>query len=344
MSTYGKVHRVDEDEVPGRPAVDTAVEAEFDRREPVYAQLCEEVMFGLRQELAARKLKVHSVTHRVKGKDSFFEKISRKSLEEPFEDIDGIAGVRVVCLFLSELSEVTEVIRDLFDVLKEENKVEDADDAVFGYMSVHFVATLSSAHSGPRYNALRDLVFEIQVRTLLMDAWANVSHHLDYKGEASIPSKLRRDFHALSGLFYVADQHFELFYKESMTSRRRQSAEVERGKHEDLELNVDTTEALTRLMFPNRRRAPRASFSNFTEELAEAGYKTVEQLEASILKGRAKAEEEDAEHEEGPIFFTDIGMARNAVSAADDTFRQTLIDATVRRANARPKKRNRPPT
>jgi putative GTP pyrophosphokinase len=65
-------------------------------------------------------------------------------------------------------------------------------------------------HSGPRYDPLKHLRFEVQVRTIVMDAGAAVSHHLDYKGGTSVPSELRKDFYALSGLFYVADQHFEV--------------------------------------------------------------------------------------------------------------------------------------
>jgi len=45
-----------------------------------------------------------------------------------------------------------------------------------------------------------------------MDAWATVSHYLDYKTDADVPLGLRKDFQALSGLFYLADTHFEMFY------------------------------------------------------------------------------------------------------------------------------------
>ncbi|MBI4489516.1 MAG: hypothetical protein HY694_10565 [Deltaproteobacteria bacterium] len=56
--------------------------------------------------------------------------------------------------------------------------------------------------------------FEIQIRTIAQDAWASISHYLDYKKESDIPAQLRRDFYALSGLFYVADRHFAMLKKE----------------------------------------------------------------------------------------------------------------------------------
>jgi ppGpp synthetase/RelA/SpoT-type nucleotidyltranferase len=79
------------------------------------------------------------------------------------------------------------------------------------YQSVHFVGRIHPSRSGPRYDSIKGQRFEIQVRTILMDAWANVSNYLDYKSDRSIPSELRRDFFALSGLFYVAEQHLEPF-------------------------------------------------------------------------------------------------------------------------------------
>jgi len=59
-----------------------------------------------------------------------------------------------------------------------------------------------------------------------MHAWSIISHYLDYKTPNAVPSELKRDFNALSGLFYVADQHFEMFFKSSKASRKKASAAV----------------------------------------------------------------------------------------------------------------------
>ena len=98
-------------------------------------------------------------------------------------------------LFLSDLPRLDKLIRDCFNVVSYENKVTDSDPSSFGYMSVHYVTTPDDSHSGPRYDELKGIPIEIQIRTVVMDAWANVSHHLDYKGESSIPKDLRKDFY-----------------------------------------------------------------------------------------------------------------------------------------------------
>ena len=59
----------------------------------------------------------------------------------------------------------------------------------FGYMDDHYIVRLPKECKGPRYNDIKPLKCEIQVRTISMDAWDAVSHHLDYKQKIDIPSK-----------------------------------------------------------------------------------------------------------------------------------------------------------
>jgi ppGpp synthetase/RelA/SpoT-type nucleotidyltranferase len=73
---------------------------------------------------------------------------------------------------------------------------------------------LPDNYTGPRYEDLKGLKAEIQIRTIAMDAWSNVSHYLEYKTPEAAPSSLRKDFYALSALFYLADTHFELFFQD----------------------------------------------------------------------------------------------------------------------------------
>ena len=118
-------------------------------------------------------------------------------------------GFRVVCLFLSDLKEIEQIICQEFEVFEKDDKVNDTELNIFGYMSLHL-----KAYSHFSADDVSKMSFEIQVRTIAQDAWASISHYLDYKKESAIPKQLKRDFHALSGLFYVADTHFSLLQKE----------------------------------------------------------------------------------------------------------------------------------
>lgn len=279
-------------------------------RLPTFKRLEEEVRFSVEAALRNRHIKVHAIQSRVKTLDSFIEKVERKEYADAFNDVPDIVGIRIVCLFLSDLRKIGDALRDVFEVTSEENKIENEDVASFGYMSIHYICQLGDANSGPRYNSIKDLQFEVQVRTIVMDAWANVSHHLDYKGEASIPRQLRRDFHALSGLFYVADQHFELFVREAADAERDAIRDVANENLDDVDLNVETLTAYLRARYPDRNSTTKMVMSEFVEALALTGFKTIGSLDAAMREAEpiSLAFEKDRSERNKNYRLTAVGM------------------------------------
>lgn len=191
-----------------------SIRSEYDRRVKKMHFLMEEVRFSLYQAITAKKIKIHSLVHRVKKFDSFLDKIRRKSIQEPFNDIYDLIGLRVICLFLQDIDIIAEIIKEKFDVFEIDNKIDGVNEDVFGYMSLHYNARLKKPVTISGFEEISIYPFEIQVRTIAQDAWASISHYLDYKQESFLPAHLRRDFHALSGLFYVADTHFNFLRRE----------------------------------------------------------------------------------------------------------------------------------
>lgn len=185
----------------------------YDDKYTTYRALAEGVNVALYKEINRHGIKIHSITDRIKTFDSFSGKIIRNRIVNPFEEIHDIAGIRVVCLFMPDISELGGIVRDLFDVFDEDNKICDGEMDVFGYMSLHLKARLKKECEGFEPACFK-LPFEVQIRTIAQDAWATISHYLDYKQSILLSDHLRRDFHALSGLFYVADTHFSLLKQE----------------------------------------------------------------------------------------------------------------------------------
>lgn len=300
-----------------------------------YERLCQEVVFVLTKLVDDAAIKTHSLYGRVKELDSFLEKVERKAYSDPFQQIEDLVGARVVCLFLSDLAPVASLIRSSFKVISEDNRIEGQELDQFGYMSVHFVVKLDDRYAGPRYDGLHELPAEIQIRTILMDAWATVSHYLDYKGEASVPSELRRDFFALSGLFYVADRHFELFSAEATRSRDSAETAVEEGRESSLELNLDTMLAYLQKKLPNRRHSDPSGVSELVEELRQAGYETIDAVDRQLTRAsRAFAEfekqnppslerlEVESGVGSGHPKFSDVGVVRISLAIADPNYAQ----------------------
>lgn len=185
---------------------------EYDSRIRLFNQLIETTKFIISQEIHNHKIKYHSFIHRIKKYDSFVEKIQGKGVKEPFQEIMDIVGLRIVCLFHSDVKEIGIIVKKNFEIIEEDDKINGVDVNIFGYMSLHYKAKLKDVQ--PDYKDIKDIPFEIQIRTIAQDAWASISHYLDYKNESEIPTDLKRDFNALSGLFYVADTHFEILRQE----------------------------------------------------------------------------------------------------------------------------------
>lgn len=293
---------------------------EFEARSSRHKQLEEEALFILKQQLSATQIKYHSVTSRIKELDSFLKKTQRKELDNPLDQIQDIVGLRIVCLFLSDIGRIGNLIRESFSVLSEDNKVEGTDVSSFGYMSVHFIATMKETYVGPRYDSVAKLPFEIQVRTIAMDAWANVSHHLDYKSEEDVPTDLKRDFYALSGLFYVADKHFEMFYGASSQSKEQMSelfAEASPNVKADQEINLDSLTAYLNTKFPDRNHMDSSWVSSLLRDLKQAGYKTIGDIE-KMVENTVNAFNQYEHDKFKRTFLADVGVVRISGEIAND--------------------------
>lgn len=179
-----------------------------------YKKLEDSVRYTLAKAIRKHGVKIHSIDYRIKKISSLLDKARRKKIENPLEHLHDLVGFRVVCLFLPDLEEIGKIIYEEFEVFEKDDKINDTELNIFGYMSLHLKAYVKHSLEVTATDEIQRIPFEIQVRTIAQDAWASISHYLDYKKKSVIPDQLKRDFYALSGLFYVADTHFSLLRQE----------------------------------------------------------------------------------------------------------------------------------
>jgi len=305
------------------------IENEFTQLSHVYKQLEEEGKHILEIALEQEHIKKHTVSSRVKEKDSFLKKVERKEISKPFEEITDIVGLRVVCLFLSDIEKIKKVINDNFTLISEDNKITDTTNPnLFGYMSAHYIVKIKDEFTGFRYDSIKNIPFEIQVRTISMDAWANISHFLEYKSESDIPKELKRDFNALSGLFYVADTHFEMFYKERQKNTMELTDTIKNivkksDSYLDTPLNLDSLTLYLANKFPDRGQANSTTKSYLVTELTTAGYNTIRYLDNQLdrsIKAFLKYESEKYPDRK----FLDTGVVRISLAILDKDFRKLI--------------------
>ena len=296
---------------------------EYDTRLPEFKKLESEVLFIFNERLQKEAIKINIIESRVKSIRSLKEKIANNMLDDPFNQVKDLVGFRIVCLFISDIPIIRDIIFNDFDVIEEDNKIE-ANTSSFGYMSLHFICKLKLAYEGPRYNDIKEMVFEIQLRTITMHAWANISHYLDYKTNNDIPEELRRDFYALSGLFYVVDKHFELFYESSRKMRKEIAKTFKQNKIPfDQDINLDSLIAYLKYKLPDRKHADSKSVSELVHELRSSGYKSIADIENAFelaWEAFQAYELEKPPHSRKGRKYYDIGVVRTLFELIDDKF------------------------
>ena len=93
----------------------------YSERLPEFKLLMDEGVCTLKNAINMSGIKVHSITQRIKGFDSCVNKVIEKKIEEPFEGIKDFVGLRVVCLFLSDLDRVEKVINQTFEIISKKD-------------------------------------------------------------------------------------------------------------------------------------------------------------------------------------------------------------------------------
>jgi ppGpp synthetase/RelA/SpoT-type nucleotidyltranferase len=167
--------------------------------------------------LAAGRIKYHGVNHRVKSKESAERKMARPVKGEndtgprSLQALNDLLGIRIITYFRDEVDAVAKMIEREFvidpDSSVDKRAVLDADR--FGYLSLHYVAKLSSGRVIlPEYQKYDGIKFEVQIRSILQHAWAEIEHDLGYKSEAAVPRAVRRRFSRLAGVLELADDEF----------------------------------------------------------------------------------------------------------------------------------------
>ncbi|WP_164604495.1 RelA/SpoT domain-containing protein [Rhodopseudomonas sp. BR0M22] len=158
-----------------------------------------------------------SVSGRTKSLDGALEKIRRKKYSNPEERLTDLSGIRVITYLESQVSQVETIIRILFAV-DEANSLDRSSvlgSDKIGYRSAHFVCSLGTTREKlPEYDSLGNLKFEIQVRTVLQHAWAELAHDRSFKFGPGLPPTIQRKLNLYSGMLEIVDGAFDSIAKE----------------------------------------------------------------------------------------------------------------------------------
>ncbi|MFO8063756.1 MAG: tetratricopeptide repeat protein [Spirochaetota bacterium] len=203
----------------------TDLKARYQEREPLYHRTLENVRERIRQTLENGQLHP-TIKARVKSFDSLYAKVlarvrstgaDTESQPDAATEAEGpgvvrvpdLFGVRVVCAFLGDLTHVEKLLSEMYEVIEVERKGTEFSSREFGYESTHLLVRIPESDLAAA-DVDVEAVCEIQLRTILQDAWAEVEHELVYKAEnAPFEEHLKRKLAALNANLTLADLIFQ---------------------------------------------------------------------------------------------------------------------------------------
>lgn len=292
---------------------------------PKYDRLATNLKQAFESFLKETGIDVVDVTYRIKTFESFWEKIQRKGYKDAFQEIEDICGLRIISFYPSDLEKISKIINNEFNIKESVDKADLLEPDKFGYRSLHFILTLKDNWlQAPNYRGLGGLKAEVQVRTILMHAWADIEHKLAYKKKEDVPNQFKRKLYQLSALFEIADEQFDVLRKNKEEYRQHLLSEEakESGRFDvNQPMNLDSLQAFLDFYFPDREKSDENTRGLLDEimvygvsmrELVEA-YESLKDILPAIEKKIFLEEVENSK-------WAQVGIVRTMLEFTNDSY------------------------
>ena len=269
---------------------------------PVYTQMEKVIPERLKGIFDDAGIIVAALEHRVKTEKSLAGKLKLKGGKyKDIFDITDLVGIRVITFYIDDVDKVASIVERLFDVDWENSidkrKAHEIDS--FGYLSLHYICRIpESVYSDPEYPELNRIRFEVQMRTVLQHAWANMNHDTGYKSGVEIPKVYLRNLSRLAGMLELVDDEFSRIRRELSDYRRNVQKLVASGNLEEVQLDGDSFKSYLqigpfdrlseRIASINQAEIQPMDLSNFLPLFKAMGFKTLGDI-AKLVKDYSEA-------------------------------------------------------
>ena len=276
--------------------------AQYRSHLPVYTQMAEVIPERLKGFFAEAGFVVAAVEHRVKTEESLAGKLKLKGGKyRDIFDITDIVGIRVISFYIDDVDKVAAILERLFEIDWENSidkrKAHETDS--FGYLSLHYICRIpESAYTNPEHPELNKIRFEVQMRTVLQHAWANMNHDTGYKSGVEIPTVYMRNMSRLAGMLELVDDEFSRIRREITDYRRNVQNLVASGNLEEVQLDGDSFKSYLhigpfdrlskRIASINQAEIQAVELGNFLPVFKAMGFKTLGDI-ASLVKDYSEA-------------------------------------------------------
>ena len=208
-----------------------AILEEYRAQRPVFEKMQETIPGRVRALLDEAGIVVASVESRIKEENSLAGKLALKGGKyASLADITDIFGMRIITFYTDDVDKVASAVDRLFEV-----DWENSDS--FGYLSLHYIC------KDPEF----PFRFEVQMRTILQHAWANMNHDTGYKTGVEVPTEYLRNMNRLAGMLELVDEQFSRIRTEINDYRRQVQSLVASGRLEEVPLDGDSYRSFLQL-------------------------------------------------------------------------------------------------
>ena len=165
----------------------------------------------LKEEFNTKNLRnpIETIHSRIKDPLSIIEKLNRKGLNISYKNIvsnlTDVAGVRVVCPFISDVYHVAKMISEQDDVVVLTVKDYIKEPKQNGYRSLHLIVNVDVYLSEQKHI----IPVEIQIRTIAMDFWASLEHQLHYKKDFKMPENVESELKNCADIIAQTDARMQ---------------------------------------------------------------------------------------------------------------------------------------
>lgn len=264
-----------------------AILREYREQRPVFERLQTTVPEQIRSVFADTGIIVASIESRIKTEHSLAGKLELKgSKYGSLADITDIFGMRIITFYIDDVDKVASVVERLFDVDWENSvdkrKLHEIDS--FGYMSLHYICRVPDC----------PYRFEIQMRTILQHAWANMNHDTGYKSGVEVPREYLRNMNRLAGMLELVDEQFSFIRTSLNDYRRKVQSLVASGRLEEVTLDGDSFRSFLqlapfdvlnrRIASVNQAEIQEVSLMPYLAVLKALGFQTLGDVNQLILR------------------------------------------------------------
>ncbi|MCW2107676.1 UNVERIFIED_ORG: ppGpp synthetase/RelA/SpoT-type nucleotidyltransferase [Rahnella aquatilis] len=179
----------------------------------VVAYICDELVNSKQRDIKSH-LK-QDAKHRVKEDNSLADKAfhrKEKSYSDPYNDIEDKVGARFVVLLAHDIDEICEIIKssNVWDwkLSRHYEDEKNSSPMLFTYQSVHFIVTSNHEFSHKDIKIKKGTPCEIQIRTLLQHAYAELTHDAIYKTKTIVKPEIQRTVAKSMALIETTDDFF----------------------------------------------------------------------------------------------------------------------------------------